>query len=383
MNTLSEAQKSHILQAIHTCVENGQRLQQDAELLSMDQSVTEIALCILAQEEFAKAFILQLIFEGNIPWSAKVRESLHDHKHKQLVGLIMEWLSPSDDELSARWMAAGSGTSALPMHIAGATKLYVEKISPQGHISCPLAINDPVVKSIAGGDRDKIKQDAFYVRLSEEGKVISTPSQFTREKIKSERDRTKRLGDLVRPLRDGSLSLGLDYNLLVDYMRFLFLDKTNRPFLIIKESEFGGSVTTSTGLTYPHSINIKIENISSEQATLFSGYATIFLDKKVVKPFFSFIPFEVDPHSANLCTFFVSDDTYICGTSPPHQLELSINLEYTGHSSDRKYHARVWSTYDPKAHIFRETFTDSQEPVSGGSQPLKESETRWRHPTTA
>lgn len=68
----TDIDKTHLLQAIHACVENGKRLQQDAELLSMDQSVTEIALCILVQEEFAKAFLLQVVYEGKWRLSTKL-----------------------------------------------------------------------------------------------------------------------------------------------------------------------------------------------------------------------------------------------------------------------------------------------------------------------
>jgi AbiV family abortive infection protein len=363
------------------CVENGQRLHQDAEWLGSDRSATVVALCILAQEEFAKAFLLHLVCEGIIPWTAKVRESLRNHKYKQLVGLIMEWLSPSDDEFSAR-ITTGPREATLPAHVADAMKLYVEKVLPQGHISCPPAASDPMARSVAGGDRDKTKQDALYVRLSEDGDVISVPSQVTIEMVEAELDRTKRLSDLVRPLREGTLGPVLDYHLLVETMSFLLLDKRNRPFLILKESEFGGPVTSPTGTTWLHSITVLIENISEEQATRVSGHATVFLDKEVVRPFFSFDQFAVDPHATNRCTFFVSEETYACGTSPSHQLDLSINLEYHGILSDRKYHARMWSTYDPSAGTFGETFTDSQESVIGGSQSLGESETRWRRPTT-
>ncbi|HEY7219103.1 MAG TPA: AbiV family abortive infection protein [Candidatus Binatia bacterium] len=84
--------KIRLRQAMKACIENGQRLHDDAEWLGSDRSATTIALCILAQEEFAKAFLLHLVSEEIIPWTAKVRKSLYDHRHKQLIGLIMEWL---------------------------------------------------------------------------------------------------------------------------------------------------------------------------------------------------------------------------------------------------------------------------------------------------
>lgn len=375
--------KSRLSHAMRACVENGQRLHQDAEWLGTDRSATAVALCILAQEEFAKAFLLHLVWEGIIPWTAKVRESLRSHRHKQLMGLIMEWLSPSDDEFSAR-IGRGSGDSTLPAYAADAMKLYVEKVQPQGHISCPPAASDPRAKSVADGDRDKTKQDALYVRLSEDGEVISVPTtQASPEMVEAELDRTKRFSDLVGPLREGALGPVLGYHLLLEAMNFLLLDKRKRPFLILKESEFGGPVPSPTGTTWPHSIKVLIENISDEQATHVNGHATVFLDKAVVKPSFLFDQFVVDPYAANLCTFFVSEETHACGTSPAHKLDLYINLEYHGDTSDRKYHVRMWSTYDPSVGTFRETLTDLQESVNGGSPSRGELETTWRRPATA
>lgn len=380
MKSGMDIHKSRLVHAISACVENGQRLHQDAEWLRTDRSATVVALCILAQEEFAKAFLLHLVREGIIPWSAKVRESLHKHPHKQLMGLILEWLSPSDDEFSAR-IGRAPGDSTLPAYVADAMKLYVKKVQPQGHISCPPTPSDPMAKSVADGDRDKMKQDALYVRLSEDGDVISVPTQVTPEMIEAELDRTKRLSDLARPLREGSLGPVLDYHLLLDAMSFLLLDKSNRPFLFLKESEFGGPVSSPNGTTWPHSVTVFIENIADVEATRVNGHAAIYLDKEMVRPLFLFNEFAVDPRAANLCTFFVSEETHACGTSPSHTLELSINLEYRGVASDRNYHVRMWSTYDPSIGVFKETVTDSQASVNGVDQSRGDVETKWRRPT--
>lgn len=373
--------KSHVSHAMSACVENGQRLHQDAEWLGTDRSATTVALCILAQEEFAKAFLLHLVCEGIIPWTAKVRKSLRNHQHKQLMGLIMEWLSPSDYEFNAR-IGKGPGDFTFPAHVADAMKLYVEKVQPQGHISCPPAASDPMAKSVAVGDRDNMKQDALYVRLSDDGDVVSVPTQVTPEMMEAELDRTERLSKLVRPLRGGTLGPVLDYDLLLEAMRFLLLNKTKRPFLILKESKVGGPVTSQTGTTWPHSITVLIENISDEQATRVNGHAILFLDNEAVIPSFLFNQFAVEPHAADLCAFVVSEETHACGTSPSHRLDLSINLEYHGVTPDRKYHVRMWSTYDPSVGTFRETLTDSQESVNGGSPSRGELEAKWRRPAS-
>jgi AbiV family abortive infection protein len=371
--------KSRLSQAMRACVENGQRLHQDAERLGLDnRSATAVALCILAQEEFAKAFLLHLVCEGIIPWTAKVRESLRNHKHKQIIGLIMEWLSSSNDIFGAR-MNIPPGTATIPLHVADAVKLYVKKVLPQGHIYYPSAAIDPIAKNVAAGDRDKAKQDSLYVRLSEDGNVISVPSSVTAETVEAELERTKRLSDLVDPLREGALGPVLDYDLLVETMRFLLLDKRNRPFLLLGESKFGGPATSPTGTTWLHSIEVLIENVSDEQASHVNGYASLSLDKEPVKPSFFCEEFVVDPHTTDLWTLSVSEETYASALSPSREFNLYIHFEYHGLLPDRKYHASIWSTYDPSGGAFRETFADLQESMIDGSQSF---ETKWRRPTT-
>jgi AbiV family abortive infection protein len=125
MSTGMEMDKSRLSRAISACVENRQRLLHDAEWLGTEHCATAYALCILAQEEFAKAFLLHLICEGIVPWTEKVRASLRNHKHKQLIGLIMGWLSPPDDEFWTRTKRVPREAS-LPAHVIDAMKLYVE-----------------------------------------------------------------------------------------------------------------------------------------------------------------------------------------------------------------------------------------------------------------
>jgi len=377
MNTDSGMNNGRLSFAMKACVENGQRLYDDADWLGPDHSASAVALCILPQEEFAKAFMLFLVSEGIIPWTTKVRESLRNHKYKQLIGIIMEWLSPSDDDFIARG-AKRSWEDPLPVPVADAVKLYIEKVLQQGHISCPPAASDPVASSVANGDRDKTKQDALYVRLSEDGEVLSVPAEVTPAMVEAELDRTRRISDLVRPLREGELGPVLDYELFVETMNFLLLDKRNRPFLIVKESEFGGPVTSSGGSLWPHSIVVLIENITGEQATCTSGHATLFLDNEVVKPSFFFNQFSIEPHLANRCTVFISEETYTTGTSPSHKLALYIKLEYHGHHSEHKYYARLWCTYDTTTSRFKESFLDLQVSLSGESS--EETETKFRTP---
>ena len=51
--------------SIETCIENGERLLLDAQMLEFSKPPsTTIALIMIAQEEFAKAFLLTLVFKG-------------------------------------------------------------------------------------------------------------------------------------------------------------------------------------------------------------------------------------------------------------------------------------------------------------------------------
>jgi len=356
--------KCRLAHAISACVKNGQRLHQDANWMGEVRAATGVALCILAQEEFAKAFLLHLVCEGIIPWTAKVRSSLCKHSQKQLVGLIMEWLSPSDEEFIAR-ISSGPRDFTLPAHVADAMKLYVENVQPKGHISCPPAASAPIARAVASGHRDKTKQDALYVRLSEDAEIVSLPTQVTPNNFDAEIDKTKRLSDLVRPLQDGGLGPVLDYQLLQEAMRFLFLDKRKRPFLMLKELQFGGPVNFAEGTTWPHSIKSLIQNISAGRATRVNGHAAVFLDKEAVRPSLLFDEFAVDPYAANLCTFTLSEETHACGTSPSHTLNVYVHLDYYGATSARKYHARMWSTYDPTIGLFTTELTDSLESLDG------------------
>lgn len=380
MKNEMDKHKNVLLNSMRACVENGLRLHQDAELLSTDRSPTVVALCILAQEEFAKAFLLQLVREGIIPWSAKVRDSLHNHSLKQLIGFIMEWLRPSDDEWATR-IEKIPGVSIFPVNVADAMKLYVKKVQPKRHITCPPAPSDPIAKSVADGDRDKIKQDALYVKLSEDGDVISVPAQVTPETVEAELDKTKRLCDLVSPLIEGSLAPSLDYPLMKESMKFLFMDKSNRPFLILKELEFDVPSPSSTSTTWPHSITVSVENISDKEAICVNGHVAVYLDKEMVKPLILLNSFSVDPGYACPYTFFVSEETYASGMSSSHTLDLSISLEYRGVASDRKYKVWMWSEYDPQTGAFKVTVTDSVSSMNDKDPAQVDVETKWMCPT--
>src|SRR5580704_6718797 len=83
--------------SISASVTNGKKLLEDAKLLfDWGRFPTAFALSVLAQEEFAKAFLLQLVSDEALPWLPQVRTSLARHQCKHLLAIVMEWLPNID-----------------------------------------------------------------------------------------------------------------------------------------------------------------------------------------------------------------------------------------------------------------------------------------------
>ena len=79
------------------CVKNGKNLLEDAQsMFDFDRFSTALALSVLAQEEFAKAFVLQLVVDDALPWLPEIQRSMARHQCKHLLAIVMEWLPPFD-----------------------------------------------------------------------------------------------------------------------------------------------------------------------------------------------------------------------------------------------------------------------------------------------
>ena len=83
--------------SISATVDNGKSLLDDAKMLfDWDRFSTALALGVLAQEEFAKAFLLQLVADDALPWLPEVRMSIARHQCKHLLAIVMEWRPITD-----------------------------------------------------------------------------------------------------------------------------------------------------------------------------------------------------------------------------------------------------------------------------------------------
>jgi AbiV family abortive infection protein len=206
--------------SIRACAENGSNLLEDAKSLFdrghyLGRFSTAFALSVLAQEEFAKAFLLCLVADDAIPWLPEVRRSIARHECKHLLAIVMEWLPPFDADTFKEgmrrhneWMAWVARQSerykqgnirpdpddpepprrkavSLPADVAAALNIYrheeIERLRSDGHPWVDMDWTTGKVRKIADGSLDRKKQSAFYVNVTKTGELGLHPGLITRE----------------------------------------------------------------------------------------------------------------------------------------------------------------------------------------------------------
>ena len=80
--------KEDVQASIDACLANVERLLDDASWLeSQALGGTRAAICMLAQEEAAKAFLLYLVREEFVPWDSDLLRVIRNHACKHLVAM--------------------------------------------------------------------------------------------------------------------------------------------------------------------------------------------------------------------------------------------------------------------------------------------------------
>jgi AbiV family abortive infection protein len=224
---------SHFKKPAAACLENGKRLLQDAEMLEHENPPsTCYALAIIAQEEFAKAFLLLLVSRGVIPWHPVIHRATRDHVCKQLLGFVMSYINPEHDfgrdmewlkeneerkvlfasykasrdeaekaamweritEISERW-------DSLPQSVLDTISiLRYEKIAhfePRNWVWINKSLFDKTAKSLGEGRLDRQKQDALYVRIGRNGQLATAPIQVKSEAANAAMETARRMCDLI------------------------------------------------------------------------------------------------------------------------------------------------------------------------------------------
>lgn len=226
--------KSEILtRSIDATMQNGKKLLEDAKFLfDMDRFSTALSLSVLAQEEFAKAFLLRLVADDALPWLPEVQRTMARHQCKHLLAIVMEWLPPVDwdqiiehekqrrarHERKMEWLQRRldrykQGTFSpdpedpepldpevpFPPDIAAALNIYrheeVERFRKSGTAWKDEDWATGRARKVANGSLDRKKQSAFYVDITKTGEIGLHPGLITREEALGAIQRAEQLSE--------------------------------------------------------------------------------------------------------------------------------------------------------------------------------------------
>lgn len=219
--------KSKLSKAVIESWQSGDRLYEDAkQLQECERFPTAYSLFILAQEEFAKSFLLQLVTDDSLPWSIGLQRALRNHNCKQLAGLIMDYIQRDDFLVLMNDPNRFKGASTLPLHIIDAIHLivheFVFKRSRSDWLYEESRKLDPIAVQIAKGMVDREKQSGFYVQLGFDGNILSTPTQVSATQCQAELERTHRIRDVINCYQgQAQINASFDYPKIVALFKVL------------------------------------------------------------------------------------------------------------------------------------------------------------------
>lgn len=160
-------------------LENGERLLDDAEdLFDREKYPTSFALAIIAQEEFSKAFIFHLISKDILKWNPFIKRAVKDHHSKQLIGLVLDLLSPPNEDI-LNLLVSGKYEEYYRKAFDAIQILRYQKFDRRessNHTNMELQDFHKDSISILKGKLEKEKQDSIYVKISQKGEVIFDPN---------------------------------------------------------------------------------------------------------------------------------------------------------------------------------------------------------------
>lgn len=211
MPTLKRPADKALIASADACCENGYRLLEERYALEFLQiSASRRFNAMIAQEEFAKAFMLLLVKDDVIPFTPQILRAMNDHVCKQLVGMIMEYVImhwDDADSFTAMLQADYELGDRFPGDVGSAIELLrYEKIGrweSRGWVWEDDPDYEKSALDIAEGKKDRQKQDALYVRVGKDGRVLSKPDQTKKSEALEEEERAGRYGGLVISALEG------------------------------------------------------------------------------------------------------------------------------------------------------------------------------------
>jgi hypothetical protein len=227
---MKTAQPKDLDKTIHACIKNGERLIEESyDLEFRVPPSSRFFLIMIAQEEFARAFILYLIKEAIVPFTRYVLRAINDHACKQLVGMIMDYIImhwENMEELDAAIQRDVELGDLLPDDVASAMELLRYEKIERWESKTWVWAEDPNYASsamrIAEGKKDHHKQDALYVRVGRDGRVCSTPETITEDETSDELARAQRYNYFVGALLSAEDTRSYRYEKAIAGLRLLF-----------------------------------------------------------------------------------------------------------------------------------------------------------------
>jgi len=221
--------KETFLNSAKRCCENGRRLLDEAQLLEFEKPLaTRYYLSMIAQEEAAKAFLLYLVTVEALPWTPFLLRATRDHQCKQLVGIVLDYISPDTDEFLRRMdmCVLEKRKLQLPSSVADAMNLLRHEKIRRWESRLWVWAEDPeydeVALEVADGKRDRDKQRALYVELGRNGQVGATPDRVTKIQADDEYERGRRFEACVRDLVEGGTGAAWDFERVEGCFKALF-----------------------------------------------------------------------------------------------------------------------------------------------------------------
>jgi hypothetical protein len=204
--------KAALSKSVTSCVQNGNRLLDEMYDLEFRSIVaTRYFLAMIAQEEFAKAFLLLLVRDEVIPFSPELLRAMNDHACKQLLGIVMDYIImhwEELEELDALIASDGGPNGPFPRNVSSAINLLRHEKIRRWESRNWCWDEDPEydreVVAVAEGKKDRRKQDALYIRIGRDGRAVNNPAMVTEVECLLERDRASRYARLLAAAVEGA-----------------------------------------------------------------------------------------------------------------------------------------------------------------------------------